>query len=83
MPINLQSQPSKVLATLVEHAGDVVTRETLQSAVWQSDTHVDFERGLNFCIAQIRSALGDSAESPKSWNYSKAGLPVYCSLGKD
>jgi DNA-binding winged helix-turn-helix (wHTH) protein/TolB-like protein len=64
-PVSLQSQPSKVLAVLVEHAGDVVSRESLQAAVWKTDTHVDFERGLNFCIAQIRAALGDSAESPK------------------
>jgi DNA-binding winged helix-turn-helix (wHTH) protein/TolB-like protein len=64
-PVSLQSQPSKVLKMLVEHAGDVVTREALQAAVWKADTHVDFERGLNFCIAQIRAALGDSAESPR------------------
>src|SRR4030095_6064717 len=64
-PVSLQSQPSKVLKMLVEHAGDVVTREALQAAVWEADTHVDFERGLNFCIAQIRASLGDSSESPK------------------
>jgi len=64
-PVNLQAQPAKVLAVLLEHNGGVVTRETLQSAVWKTDTHVDFDRGLNFCIAQIRTALGDSAESPR------------------
>jgi DNA-binding winged helix-turn-helix (wHTH) protein/TolB-like protein len=64
-PVNLQAQPAKVLAVLLEHHGAVVTRETLQSAVWKTDTHVDFDRGLNFCIAQIRTALGDSAESPR------------------
>ena len=63
--VRLQSQPARVLALLVAHAGEVVTRETLQQAVWGSETFVDFERGLNFCIAQIRSALGDSAESPR------------------
>src|SRR4029453_17647575 len=41
-PVSLQSQPSKVLKMLVEHAGDVVTREALQAAVWKTDTHVDF-----------------------------------------
>jgi len=64
-PVNLQAQPAKVLAVLLEHDGGVVTREALQSAVWKTDTHVDFDRGLNFCIAQIRTALGDSAESPR------------------
>jgi DNA-binding winged helix-turn-helix (wHTH) protein len=37
----------------------------LRAAIWGVDTFVDFERGLNFCTAQIRSALGDSAESPR------------------
>lgn len=63
--VKLQAQPAKVLAVLVNHAGEMVTRETLQHEVWGTGTHVDFERGLNYCIAQIRSALGDNAESPQ------------------
>lgn len=61
----LQPQPARVLAVLLEHAGEVVSRETLRQRVWSDGTFVDFERGLNFCVAQIRSALGDSAESPR------------------
>jgi DNA-binding winged helix-turn-helix (wHTH) protein/TolB-like protein len=63
--VRLQAQPARVLAALVSRAGQVVTRETLQREVWSDGTHVDFERGLNFCVAQVRSALGDSAESPR------------------
>ena len=65
VPVKLQAQPARVLALLVANAGGVVTRETLQREVWGTETHVDFDRGLNFCIAQVRSALGDSAESPR------------------
>ena len=65
MPVRLQSQPAQVLRLLIENADQIVTRETLQKAVWGTETFVDFERGLNFCIAQIRSALGDSADSPR------------------
>jgi TolB-like protein len=54
-----------VLALLVERAGEVVTRTELQQRVWTGDTFVDFERGLNYCIAQIRTALGDSASEPR------------------
>jgi DNA-binding winged helix-turn-helix (wHTH) protein/TolB-like protein len=61
----LEPQPARVLAMLVERAGDVVTRAELQQHVWSGDTFVDFERGLNYCIAQIRTALGDSASSPR------------------
>jgi len=64
-PVRLQPQPARVLGILVAHAGDVVARETLRQQVWADGTFVDFERGLNFCIAQIRSALGDSADSPR------------------
>jgi DNA-binding winged helix-turn-helix (wHTH) protein/TolB-like protein len=64
-PVRLQAQPAQVLATLVDRAGEVVTREELRQAVWGEDTFVDFDRGLNYCIAQIRTALGDSAESPR------------------
>jgi DNA-binding winged helix-turn-helix (wHTH) protein/TolB-like protein len=61
----LEPQPARVLAMLVERAGDVVTRAELQQHVWSGDTFVDFERGLNYCIAQIRTALGDSASSSR------------------
>src|SRR5262249_42627233 len=30
-----------------------------------ADTHVDFERGLNYCILQVRTVLGDDAERPR------------------
>ena len=63
--VRLQPQPARVLALLVERAGQLVTRDELKQAVWSDGTHVDFERGLNFCISQIRSALGDSADAPR------------------
>ena len=65
LPVKLQSQPAQVLGLLLERAGEAVTRETLQQTVWSDGTQVDFERGLNYCIAQVRSALSDSAESPR------------------
>jgi DNA-binding winged helix-turn-helix (wHTH) protein/TolB-like protein len=65
VPVRLQPQPARVLAILLTHAGDVVTRDTLRQEVWSDGTFVDFERGLNFCVAQIRSALGDAADSPR------------------
>jgi DNA-binding winged helix-turn-helix (wHTH) protein/TolB-like protein len=63
--VRLQAQPARVLAALVTRPGQLVTRETLQREIWGEGTHVDFERGLNFCIAQVRAALRDSAETPR------------------
>ena len=62
--MRLQAQPAQVLALLIRHAGQVVTRAELKEAVWGSETFVDFDKGLNFCIAQVRAALGDSADAP-------------------
>jgi DNA-binding winged helix-turn-helix (wHTH) protein/TolB-like protein len=65
MLVRLQAQPAQVLACLLERAGDVVSREELRQVVWPEGTFVDFERGLNFCIAQIRAALNDNAVEPR------------------
>ena len=64
-PIRLQPQPGLVLATLLTRAGQLVTRDELRAAVWPDDTFVDFDRGLNFCIAQVRAALNDEAAAPR------------------
>jgi DNA-binding winged helix-turn-helix (wHTH) protein/TolB-like protein len=64
-PVRLQPQPARVLGILVNRAGDVVSRDELRQQIWNDRTFVDFERGLNFCIAQIRGALKDSADSPR------------------
>jgi DNA-binding winged helix-turn-helix (wHTH) protein/TolB-like protein len=62
--VRLAAQPAQVLGCLIGRSGQVVTREELCAAIWGAETFVDFERGLNFCIAQVRSALGDDATTP-------------------
>ena len=62
--VKIQSQPFKVLATLLEHPGEVVTHEELQLRLWGKDTIVDFDHSLGTAINKIREALGDSAENP-------------------
>jgi TolB-like protein/DNA-binding winged helix-turn-helix (wHTH) protein/Flp pilus assembly protein TadD len=63
--IRLQEQPFQLLAMLLEHPAQVVTREELQKKLWPGDTFVDFDHGLNKAVNKIRDALGDSAESPR------------------
>jgi TolB-like protein/DNA-binding winged helix-turn-helix (wHTH) protein len=63
--LKLQDQPFQVLALLLEHAGDVVTREELRQKLWPADTFVDFDTGLNSAIKKLRDVLGDSAEEPR------------------
>jgi TolB-like protein/DNA-binding winged helix-turn-helix (wHTH) protein/Flp pilus assembly protein TadD len=63
--VKLQDQPFRVLAMLVEHAGQVVTREELQQKIWPTDVYVTFDQGLNNAIKKVRDALGDSADNPR------------------
>jgi TolB-like protein/DNA-binding winged helix-turn-helix (wHTH) protein/Flp pilus assembly protein TadD len=63
--VRLQEQPFQLLAMLIEHPGEIVTREELQQKLWPVHTFVDFDHGLNKAISKIREALGDSAESPR------------------
>ncbi|MGB7726523.1 MAG: winged helix-turn-helix domain-containing protein [Candidatus Acidiferrum sp.] len=63
--MKLQGQPFQVLAVLLEHPGDVVTREELRQKLWPADTFVDFDTGLNSAIKKLRDVLGDSADEPR------------------
>lgn len=63
--IKLQEQPFQILSLLLEHPGEVVTREELRQKLWPAHTFVDFDRSLNKAMTKLRAALGDSAESPR------------------
>jgi DNA-binding winged helix-turn-helix (wHTH) protein/tetratricopeptide (TPR) repeat protein len=63
--IKLPPQPTKVLAVLARRSGEVVSRAEIREQVWHDETFVDFDQGLNFCIRQIREALGDDADAPR------------------
>jgi cholera toxin transcriptional activator len=65
LKIRLQEQPFQVLAALLVHPGEAVTREQLRERIWPSDTFVDFDHSLNTAINKIRDALGDSAANPR------------------
>jgi len=62
--IKLQDQPFKILQILLEHPGDLVTREELQSRIWPEDSFGDFDHAVNVAVGKLRAALGDSAENP-------------------
>jgi DNA-binding winged helix-turn-helix (wHTH) protein len=63
--VALERQPATVLVLLVSRAGRLVSRAELQRTVWNDGTNVDFERGLNYCIRQVRRALRDGARVPR------------------
>jgi eukaryotic-like serine/threonine-protein kinase len=63
--VQLGEKPFRVLLILVEHEGQLATREGIQKKLWPNDTIVDFEHGINAAIRNLRRALGDSADEPK------------------
>src|SRR5258707_5030682 len=63
--IKLHDQPFQVLTMLLEHPGELVTREQLHQKLWPSHMFVDFDVGMNSAIKGLRDALGDAAEEPR------------------
>jgi len=63
--IRLQAQPFQLLALLIEQAGEVVARDEVCRALWQTETFVDFDHSMAAALNKIREALGDSAEHPR------------------
>jgi len=63
--IRLQDQPFQILAMLLEHPGEIVTREEIRQKLWLADTFVDFDHGLNSAVGRLREALNDSASTPR------------------
>ena len=64
MPVKLREQCFRILVLLLEHEGQLVTREDLRKALWSSETFVDFDHSLNAAVMKLREALGDTAEKP-------------------
>ena len=63
--LRLPGQSFQILKMLLDRPGELVTREELRTALWPSDTFVDFEHGLHAGVNRLREALGDSAGSPR------------------
>jgi DNA-binding winged helix-turn-helix (wHTH) protein len=63
--IRVQQQPLKLLEILLEHPGEVVTREELRGRVWPNESFGDFDQALNIAIGKLRIALEDSAKNPR------------------
>jgi DNA-binding winged helix-turn-helix (wHTH) protein len=61
----LSGQPLELLLQLLEHPGELVTREELRQRLWPADTFVDYDHSLNTAVNKLREALNDSADSPR------------------
>jgi DNA-binding response OmpR family regulator len=75
--IRLQDQPQQILLLLLEHSGEVVTREQIQHKLWPPDTYVDYDNAINSAMRKLREALGDDSGDPstsRQWRGVGTGL---------
>jgi DNA-binding winged helix-turn-helix (wHTH) protein/tetratricopeptide (TPR) repeat protein len=63
--VRLQEQPFRVLVALLEHQGELVTRDELRARLWPGDTFVEFDKSLGVALTKVRAALGDEAANPR------------------
>ncbi len=63
--IGIQDQPLHVLAILLQHPGEIVTREQFRLLLWSEDTYVDFDHGLNSAVKRLRYAIQDDHRCPR------------------
>lgn len=63
--VRVQEQPFQLLLLLVEHAGQVVSREEIRNRLWPQNTFVEFDRSLGVAVLKVREALGDDASNPR------------------
>lgn len=63
--VRLQEQPFRVLILLVEHPGEIITREELRQQLWSEGTYVDFDGSLNAILKKLRAVLDDDSDNPR------------------
>src|SRR5689334_17999569 len=63
--LRVPDQSIQVLAMLLEHPGELVTREEVHRKLWPNGTIVEFDHSINAAIKRLRQALEDSAEAPR------------------
>ncbi|HEY0701621.1 MAG TPA: winged helix-turn-helix domain-containing protein [Candidatus Acidoferrales bacterium] len=61
----IQEQPFRLLVALLEHPGEIVTRESLRQLLWSGGTFVEFDQSLGTAVTKLRQALGDDADNPR------------------
>jgi DNA-binding winged helix-turn-helix (wHTH) protein len=62
--LRLQGKVYRVLMTLLEKPGEVVTREELRQRLWPAETYVNYDANVNTTVNKLRLALGDSSGKP-------------------
>src|SRR5262245_16347311 len=63
--VKLERIPLEILVLLVNHPGEIVTRDQVVSTVWGNDVFFDTDNSIRGAIRKIRQALKDDPENPR------------------
>lgn len=62
--ISLQDIPFRFLVALLEHPGELRSRDELRNEIWPGGVNLDFEGALRTAAHKVRQALGDLFKDP-------------------
>ena len=63
--IRIQDQPIRLLISLLDARGQIVSKGELRSQLWAQDIHVEVDGALSVAVTKLREALGDDAANPR------------------
>jgi len=63
--LKLEPTPMELLLFLVEHRGELVTREQIVERIWGKDVFLDTDNSINGAVRKIRLILKDDPDQPK------------------
>ena len=64
-PLRLEKIPMELLIFLVEHHGELISRERIIERLWGKHVFLDTEQGINTAIRKVRQVLQDDPEQPR------------------
>ena len=63
--LRLERIPLEILLLLLEHPGEIVTREQIVARIWGEDVFLDTDNSIRGAIRKIRHVLRDDPETPR------------------
>jgi TolB-like protein/DNA-binding winged helix-turn-helix (wHTH) protein len=63
--VRLERIPMDILLLLIEHRGQLVTREQIVERIWGNGVFLDTDNSINGAVRKIRRALKDDPERPR------------------
>jgi eukaryotic-like serine/threonine-protein kinase len=63
--VKLEPTPMELLLFLIEHSGELITRDQIVEKIWGKDVFLDTDNSINGAIRKIRQVLRDNPEQPR------------------